>query len=346
MDKFEYTVSNTGTDAAEGIHVVAPLGYQFNGSNVTVTANDNSVWTFTVTDNTRVDIAFTAGSELSGTTGTATITFSDITVPAAPQTGIWRSTVDSVNVTGLNTVAAFPGARQVIVVGPPEFRGKVLSKTNAFLNAVVGLEYEVRNPAGSNDILTGVRLPAPAGWTIQSVTSDSGTAALIANKVIVNGLALTSTASADAVLRLNLTALAPGDGSGFYWNSQVTSWAYSLTVPANNFYDIANADSSDVLLSLNPPDAGVKLNKNAIQPLAGQRVDITLSVNNAGRVLVALYSVSGQLVRKLVDEDRTPGVYTESWDGKVDGQAVASGVYLVFTQIGGYTETKKIIVIK
>lgn len=49
----------------------------------------------------------------------------------------------------------------------------------------------------------------------------------------------------------------------------------------------------------------------------------------------------------LVDEARDPGAYEVDWHGKnKDGDQVASWVYILRIEAGGFTDTKKMIVIK
>ncbi|HQG45034.1 MAG TPA: FlgD immunoglobulin-like domain containing protein, partial [bacterium] len=48
----------------------------------------------------------------------------------------------------------------------------------------------------------------------------------------------------------------------------------------------------------------------------------------SGRVQLALYALTGQKIRTLVDEERPAGRYTVLWDGRDDdGNAAASGTY-------------------
>jgi hypothetical protein len=65
------------------------------------------------------------------------------------------------------------------------------------------------------------------------------------------------------------------------------------------------------------------------------------------RVHLAVYDVSGALVRTLVDRERPGGRYTVEWDGRNDqGQPVGSGVYFYRLVERGYTQTKKMLLLK
>ena len=60
-------------------------------------------------------------------------------------------------------------------------------------------------------------------------------------------------------------------------------------------------------------------------------MNLRYHLNEPGRVEVAIYSITGQLVRRLLSQDdATPGAYSVAWDGLSDrGAQVASGTYLV-----------------
>ena len=70
-------------------------------------------------------------------------------------------------------------------------------------------------------------------------------------------------------------------------------------------------------------------------------------VGAPGEVVIDIYNLSGQRVRRLMDSYHDVGHYTISWDG-LDEQAVpsSSGVYVVTMQNGGVLSTRKIILLK
>jgi immune inhibitor A len=60
-----------------------------------------------------------------------------------------------------------------------------------------------------------------------------------------------------------------------------------------------------------------------------------------------IYNVLGQLVRTLVDEDKTGGNYTILWDGRDEGgKTVSSGVYFYKLTVGSSSEVKKMVLLK
>ena len=77
-------------------------------------------------------------------------------------------------------------------------------------------------------------------------------------------------------------------------------------------------------------------------------VNLRYHLNEPGRVDVAVYSITGQLVRRLLSEDNAqPGSYSVAWDGLSDGGAqVASGMYLVRVQSPSLVKSFKLSLIR
>jgi 7,8-dihydropterin-6-yl-methyl-4-(beta-D-ribofuranosyl)aminobenzene 5'-phosphate synthase len=60
-----------------------------------------------------------------------------------------------------------------------------------------------------------------------------------------------------------------------------------------------------------------------------------------------IYDIRGCLVRTLVDGVRGPGMHTAVWKGSDDaGKRIASGVYIYRMEAGGFTNTRKMLLIK
>ena len=74
---------------------------------------------------------------------------------------------------------------------------------------------------------------------------------------------------------------------------------------------------------------------------------IAYDVPRNGTVHLAIYSITGQHVRTLVDERHAVGAYTVTWDGTDEfGQAVASGVYLCQMNAGSHRGTQKMLLVR
>ncbi len=91
------------------------------------------------------------------------------------------------------------------------------------------------------------------------------------------------------------------------------------------------------LLRLAPP---------APNPFRGS-TDLRFALAERGRVRLSIYSVSGSLVRTLVDGVRDAGEHAVSWDGKNDsGGRAASGVYFVDVSAGTERRTRRAVLIR
>jgi hypothetical protein len=74
---------------------------------------------------------------------------------------------------------------------------------------------------------------------------------------------------------------------------------------------------------------------------------IAFSLKTRGNVALNVYDVGGRLVRQLVNEVRAAGAHTLTWDGR-DGNrvAVASGVYFYRLGTPGFSQTRKMVLLK
>jgi M6 family metalloprotease-like protein len=107
---------------------------------------------------------------------------------------------------------------------------------------------------------------------------------------------------------------------------------------------------NDVLTGIEAPGAIANaLYQNHPNPF-NPTTTIRYSIQQQGRVTLAIYNAAGQLVRTLVDEIQSPAErgYSVLWNATNDsGDAVASGVYLYkLTAPGGYQAVKKLVVLK
>jgi hypothetical protein len=88
---------------------------------------------------------------------------------------------------------------------------------------------------------------------------------------------------------------------------------------------------------------------NPFNPTTTIRFEIGAAsgVQEAVPTTLKIYNILGQLVRTLVDEPKTPGVYYQTWDSKDEqGTKVASGVYFYQLRVDKYNDTKKMVLLK
>jgi hypothetical protein len=73
----------------------------------------------------------------------------------------------------------------------------------------------------------------------------------------------------------------------------------------------------------------------------------TQSSNNTVRCQVDIYNISGQLVKRLVDENVGPGYYQAVWDGRDNsGRKISSGIYFYRIRAGEFVDTKKMTLMR
>ena len=89
-----------------------------------------------------------------------------------------------------------------------------------------------------------------------------------------------------------------------------------------------------------------ELSQNIPNPF-NPETQISYSLPEAAKVRLTVYNVLGRKVKKIVDDYQTAGPKTVHWDGKDEsGSNVASGIYFYRLDAAGYTETKKMVLMK
>ena len=74
---------------------------------------------------------------------------------------------------------------------------------------------------------------------------------------------------------------------------------------------------------------------------------IRYQISQRSPVRLEIYNLMGQRVRTLVHAAQDAGFFSARWDGRNDeGVSVASGVYLYRLRAGGFTATRKMLLIK
>ncbi|MCJ7578359.1 MAG: S8 family serine peptidase [candidate division Zixibacteria bacterium] len=75
--------------------------------------------------------------------------------------------------------------------------------------------------------------------------------------------------------------------------------------------------------------------------------DISYTLPQDCHVQLTIYNMLGQQVKVLVDEQQIAGFKTVHWDGRDEsGNELASGIYFYRLQTGGYSEVRKMILVK
>ena len=75
--------------------------------------------------------------------------------------------------------------------------------------------------------------------------------------------------------------------------------------------------------------------------------EISYSLPRTSHVTISVYNIQGQLTTTLVDATQTAGVYSVAWAGNdMGGRKVASGVYFYRMQADGFSESRKMVLLK
>jgi len=137
---------------------------------------------------------------------------------------------------------------------------------------------------------------------------------------------------------------------------------YSVTAHATNFVsqtvnDVSvNANqSTTVNFQLTPGSAGddplqpvlaTVLNGNFPNPF-NPETTLSFDLKDPGRVVLDIYNLKGQLVRRLLNAELPTGRHRIIWDGTDDsGQKAGSGVYYYRMSCPGYQQTKKMLLME
>ena len=89
-----------------------------------------------------------------------------------------------------------------------------------------------------------------------------------------------------------------------------------------------------------------KLYQNYPNPFKIQTA-IRYSLPGESRVSLKIYSITGRLVKTLLDQNQTSGIYSVNWDGKDNlGKTVSSGIYFYRLETDNYQTTNRAIIIR
>lgn len=89
------------------------------------------------------------------------------------------------------------------------------------------------------------------------------------------------------------------------------------------------------------------LSQNYPNPFSRGATTIKYALKDPGHTVLKVYNVAGQEVRTLVDGEQQPNFYAVSWDGRNGwGREVANGVYFYRLKSGGFTDTRKMTVLR
>jgi flagellar hook assembly protein FlgD len=112
------------------------------------------------------------------------------------------------------------------------------------------------------------------------------------------------------------------------------------------------AKGSNVLSATEALPESFELKQNYPNPF-NPSTTISFALPEAGRVTLRIYSLTGQLVRELVQGEMASGRHSVSWNGHNDlGAQVASGLYFYRLEVrprnekAAFTQTRRMMLVK
>ena len=130
-----------------------------------------------------------------------------------------------------------------------------------------------------------------------------------------------------------------------WWGSEDESWIVSRMSGRVVWHPALNFDPTRPIL--------FELSQNRPNPFnASTVIDYTVglapaSIDPASTTTLEIRSISGSLVRRLIEKPANPGIFSATWDGTDEaGRLVATGVYLYELKVGPIVFGRKLLVLR
>jgi hypothetical protein len=137
----------------------------------------------------------------------------------------------------------------------------------------------------------------------------------------------------------NWWGASPPDPTRFVGPVDYTPWLTSP--PPDSMFE-------KIVASSNTPDR-FQLSQNCPNPF-NPVTSIQFTIGNSQFPIyttLKIYNILGQLVRTLVDEEKSEGDYTIHWDGRnMKGETVSSGIYFYRLEVGELSDVKKMVLLR
>jgi len=147
--------------------------------------------------------------------------------------------------------------------------------------------------------------------------------------------------SAGNVLRLE------GFGTdGRYGSKEISLWDEMLQDIGGIMLTERIAEEEMVDQGIGTLPSYATLSQNHPNPFNAETT-IEYDVPSKSYASVKIYNTTGQLIRVLVDRGHEPAHYTVRWDGKdQNGHTVSTGIYLYRFECSGFSDMKKMLLIR
>lgn len=96
------------------------------------------------------------------------------------------------------------------------------------------------------------------------------------------------------------------------------------------------------------PEAPAVLDRNVWRPGSGQPLRIGIKAPQAGKVVVNVFDLAGEKVRRPFEAEVPAGITVEAlWDGtNSEGEPCGAGIYIVSIQGAGISSLRKVVLLK
>jgi hypothetical protein len=120
-----------------------------------------------------------------------------------------------------------------------------------------------------------------------------------------------------------------------------TSENNSISVLSGFWYTVQHEIATSVDQVDNAIPREFRLEQNYPNPF-NPSTNIQFSIAEGGRVTLRVYDLLGREVKKLVDDEFNPGVYTVTFDAA----GLSSGMYIYRIEAGSFIQTKRLVLLK
>jgi hypothetical protein len=91
----------------------------------------------------------------------------------------------------------------------------------------------------------------------------------------------------------------------------------------------------------------VTIVSNVINPTLGEKTAVQVVLPSAGNLTISIFTLDGDLVKRLYIGPQAAGTYYFPWDGtNASGQSVARGIYFIRVVAGTIDEIRKVLVVR
>lgn len=125
----------------------------------------------------------------------------------------------------------------------------------------------------------------------------------------------------------------------------ISNTTYSYRLQSYNEYGTSSWITATVTTT--PAERKFTPYNNLFYPDKQETVQIKYILNKQEHVNIKIYTLSGRLVKTLLDETKPAGEHWIDWHGQdEEGETLASGTYIIYFSAGDFNELKKAVLVR